>query len=156
MLRKSRSKTAQNQEAGKDGAEKLPFKTRIKACWEAAGREMTDFRQNSVKSFGKWLLVYFLFALFSLLLLNADSDLKFKEFPTVFALIIPRMFTLFLFTCPILNLRKRKSAFLMMTALWLLWHSIAFDRTKYGAGVFALLLLAAIFEIGRASCRERV
>lgn len=32
-----------------------------------------------------------------------------------------------------------------MTALWLLWHSIAFDRTKYGAGVFALLLLAAIF-----------
>ena len=106
MLRKSRSKTAPNQEAGKDGAEKLPFKTRIKACWEAAGREMTDFRQNSAKSFGKWLLVYFLFALFSLLLLNADSDLKFKEFPTVFALIIPRMFTLFLFTCPILNMQK--------------------------------------------------
>ena len=51
MLRKSRGKTAPDQEAGKDGAEKLPFKTRIKACWEAAGREMTDFRQNSVKSF---------------------------------------------------------------------------------------------------------
>lgn len=145
MLKKSRSKTAPDQEADKNGEAKLPFKIRIRACWEAAEREMTDFRQNSAKSFGKWLLVYFLFALFSLLLLNADSDLKFKEFPTVFALVIPRMFTLFLFTCPILNLRKRKSAFLMMTALWLLWHCIAFDRAEYGAGVFALLLLAAVF-----------
>ena len=59
MLKKSRSKTAPDQEADKNGEAKLPFKIRIRACWEAAEREMTDFRQNSAKSFGKWLLVYF-------------------------------------------------------------------------------------------------
>lgn len=145
MFKKSKDKKTEESHKKLRKEPRPPFKIRVRDAWKTAGAEMKAFKKNDAKSFGKWLLVYFLFALFSLLLLNADSDLKFKEFPVIFALVIPRMFTLFLFTCPVLNVGKRKSAFLLMASFWLLWHCIAFQRTKIGAALFIFLLLITVF-----------
>ena len=145
MFKKSKNKATEDKQNKKNKEPKKPLKVLFKSYWDAAGAEMTDFKKNDAKSFFKWILAYFLIALFSLILLNSDSKLKFNEFPLIFALLIPRMFTLFLFTCPIFNVKKRKSAFLMMTSFWLLWHCIAFQRIKLGIAVFIFLLLIAIF-----------
>ncbi|MFR1517624.1 MAG: LTA synthase family protein [Clostridia bacterium] len=145
MFKKSKSKTPPAEQEQKAKEQRLPFKARFTTYWEEARTEMTDFKRNSAKSFAKWLLVYVSFALFSLLLLNTDANLKFDEFPVILVLLLPRMFTLFLFTCPILILKKRKSAFVLLAAFWLLWHCIAFKRIKFGCAIFAILFLVSIF-----------
>ncbi|MBR5786912.1 MAG: LTA synthase family protein [Clostridia bacterium] len=139
MLKNSKNKTEKGQKAPKE-----PIKTRISNIFDDASISLNDFRENSLKSFSKWLILYVGIAFLSLFIFNADRELSLLEFPFVLALITPRMMTLFLFTSPILGLKKKKSAFVFMTSLWFLWHCIAYDRIKLGLATAVILILFSV------------
>ena len=134
MLKKSQS----------EKAPKVPFKERISLLLNDASASVMQFKETSSKSFCKWAFVYLLVAFLSLFVFNANDKLDLLEYPFVLALIVPRLMTLFLFTCPILVLKKRKSSFILMTSLWFMWHCIAFDRIKLGLATSVILLFCAV------------
>lgn len=69
MFKKSKNKATEDKQNKKNKEPKKPLKVLFKSYWDAAGAEMTDFKKNDAKSFFKWILAYFLIALFSLILL---------------------------------------------------------------------------------------
>ena len=144
MLKKSQNDKSEQEITEQTKTKKLSFKERIHDVFDDAAVSMTDFKENSGKSLAKWSLVYLIIAFLSLFLFNADKQLDLIEYPFVLSLIVPRMMSLFLFTCPVLKLKKRKSSFILMTALWFMWHCISFDRIKLGLATTVILIFCAI------------
>ena len=144
MLKKSQNDKSEQEITEQTKTKKLSFKERIHDVFDDAALSMTDFKENSGKSLAKWSLVYLIIAFLSLFLFNADKQLDLIEYPFVLSLIVPRMMSLFLFTCPVLKLKKRKSSFILMTALWFMWHCISFDRIKLGLATTVILIFCAI------------
>lgn len=134
MLKKSQS----------EKTPKVSLKERIIFILDDASASMTKFKEESGKSFLKWSFVYTIIAFLSLFVFNADEKLDLIEYPFVLALLVPRMMTLFLFTCPVLKMKKRKSAFIVMTSFWFMWHCIAFERIKLGLATSVILLFCAV------------
>lgn len=126
---------------------KEKFSVKMRSYWNEATLQMTDFKENSAPSFVKWLIAYITMALLSLLLLNAGGSLNADSLALIVTLLPLRMFTLFLFTCPVLAVSKPKSAFLCMSSLWFLWHAVAFNRYKLGSAMLFILLFASVFVI---------
>ena len=100
MLKKSQS----------EKTPKVSLKERIIFILDDASASMTKFKEESGKSFLKWSFVYTIIAFLSLFIFNADEKLDLIEYPFVLALLAPRMMTLFLFTCPVLKMKKRKKS----------------------------------------------
>lgn len=143
---RDRKRKSNEKNADKD-TERMNFKQKMRACWENASMQTIEFKEQSAASFVKWLVVYFMMAFFALLLLNTGGSLNAQSLVVIFTLLPFRMFTLFLFTCPVITLRKPKSAFIFMSSLWFLWHAVAFYRFKLGFAVFFVLLFTSIFVL---------
>ncbi len=122
---------------------KPSFKMRLHRSIDNAMEEMAIFRENSFKRFGKWILVFFLVAVFSLFVFNSNEHLRLYEFPLILSLLIPRMTTLFLFTCPVVALKKPKAAFVFMASMWFAWYGIAYDMVHIGVAVAIMMVLVS-------------
>ena len=150
MLKKLRKNNPQKSEKIKK-----TFNERINEILSDAAQEMSSFRENKLKSFYKWFLLYFLITFSTLFTFNLNSEGSLREFPLVLALIVPRMMTLLLFTLPSMFLEKRKAGFCFMTALWFLWNCIAYDRIKLGMAAAAILILVSALVFLGEKKRER-
>lgn len=122
---------------------KIPFKERLFGSFDYAMQEMTEFRDRNFKRFIKWVGIYVFIALLSITAFNSNKNLIPNEFPYVFGLVIPRLTTLLLFTCPVLILKKPKAAFLFMASLWFVWYGIVFDKVHIGVIVAIIMVLVA-------------
>lgn len=142
MFKRLSHKTKKENEVS--AAPKPPFSARVRTSWNTAAAQMVEFKENDAKSFMKWMALYFFISLFSIFVTNFKTENILPEFPLVLALLIPRMFSLFMVTCPVLNLKKRKSAFLLMASLWLLWYSIAYNKAGFGVIIFIILVLICV------------
>ena len=68
MLKKSQNDKSEQEIAEQTTSKKLSFKERIHGVFEDAAVSVTDFKENSGKSFAKWSLVYIIIAFLSLFL----------------------------------------------------------------------------------------
>ncbi len=113
--------------------------------WNAASAQMTDFKENSAAAFFKWLAAYAAVAGFSAIMFNFGSMSMRDMIMSIFTLTALRMFTLFIFTCPVITLGKPRSAFAFMSSLWILWYAVAFGRTKVGIVLMLTFMLLSVF-----------
>ncbi|MBE7066539.1 MAG: hypothetical protein E7385_03195 [Ruminococcaceae bacterium] len=146
MLRKlSNIRASRKAKRAEKKAQKvrIPLKTRWNNLVIDFSDDVKGFFKNDAKTFLRWFGLYFLLAIFSVVITEASSSLKIDQFPQVFLLVFLRLIMMFAITVPVLHTKRSKMYSSIILGLWFVWMSITCGRLMVGLAIFSIAVVVA-------------